>query len=151
MIAQQQYRMLLDIYVLLDDGDHRVLAAYGLTPSQYAVLLLLDSQEGIRLATVSARLLLARSTITRIVDQLEQAGLVRRESDPDDRRAQRVVLTAEGETRRKMAQESHDQSVEHRLMTLAPADHELLRDLLAKLRQTLREQLDPNVHNPETS
>lgn len=142
MIAQQQYRLLHDIYVLLDDGDHRVLAIYDLTPSQYAVLLLLDSHEGSRLTTVSDRLLLARSTITRIVDQLESAGLVRRESDPDDRRAQRVILTLEGEARRKAAQKSHDQSVERRLMTLDHEEHEQLVSLLGKLRQSLRDSLD---------
>lgn len=145
MIARQQYRMLHDIYVLLDDGDHRVLAAYDLTPSQYAVLLLLDSHEGSRLTTVSDRLLLARSTITRIVDQLEKAGLVRRESDPDDRRAQRVVLTPDGEATRKAAQKSHDQSVEHRLMTLDHAQHEQLLSLLGKLRQSLRDSLDADT------
>ncbi|MBN1430677.1 MAG: MarR family transcriptional regulator [Anaerolineae bacterium] len=142
MIAQQQYRLLHDIYVLLDDGDHRVLSAYDLTPSQYAVLLLLDAHEGIRLTTVSDRLLLARSTITRIVDQLEKTGLVRRESDPDDRRAQRVILTAEGEARRAAAQTAHDQSIELRMRALKPADHKQLYGLLTKLRQSLRDHLD---------
>jgi len=137
--------MLHDIYVLLDDGDHRVLAAFDLTPSQYAVLLLLDVHEGSRLTTVSDRLLLARSTITRIVDQLEKAGLVQRNSDPDDRRAQRVNLTAEGEARRKAAQEAHDQSVERRLSTLESAEQEQLRDLLDELRQSLRDQLETDT------
>ncbi len=36
------------------------------------------------------------STITEIVEDLESDGLVRRESDPNDRRAVRVGLTAEG-------------------------------------------------------
>ncbi|MDQ2951586.1 MAG: MarR family transcriptional regulator, partial [Chloroflexota bacterium] len=36
------------------------------------------------------------STITEIVEGLETDGLVRRESDPSDRRAVRVALTAEG-------------------------------------------------------
>jgi DNA-binding MarR family transcriptional regulator len=36
------------------------------------------------------------STITEIVEDLETEGLVRRENDPDDRRAVRVALTAEG-------------------------------------------------------
>lgn len=145
MTAQQQYRLLHDVYVLLDDGDHRVLAEHGLTPSQYAVLLLLDSREGSRLTTVSDCLLLARSTITRIVDQLESTGLVRRESDPDDRRAQRVILTGEGEARCKAAQESHDRSVQRRLMTLDPGEHEQLLSLLVKLRQSLRDCLDADA------
>src|SRR6185369_13928985 len=90
--VHQQYRMLHDIYVLLDDGDRRVLENFGLTTSQYSVLMLLDPTEGRRLTTVSDRLLRARSTITRIVDQLEEARLVQRVADPEDRRAQRVVL-----------------------------------------------------------
>ncbi len=36
------------------------------------------------------------STVTEIVEDLETDGLVRRESDPSDRRAVRVALTAEG-------------------------------------------------------
>jgi DNA-binding MarR family transcriptional regulator len=34
--------------------------------------------------------------MSRFVDRVEAAGCVRREPDPDDRRAQQVVLTDEG-------------------------------------------------------
>lgn len=37
------------------------------------------------------------ATMTRIVQALEQEGLVRRESDPDDRRVTRLHATAKGE------------------------------------------------------
>jgi len=36
-------------------------------------------------------------TACRIVDRLEEAGLVERQRDPDDRRAWRLVLTAKAE------------------------------------------------------
>lgn len=41
-------------------------------------------------------MLVARSTVSRIIDQMEIDKLVHRVTDPDDRRAQRVVLTAAG-------------------------------------------------------
>lgn len=145
LTAVQQYRMLHDIYVLLDDGDRRVLAQFGLTTSQYAVLLLLDCDDGRRLTTVSDRLLLARSTITRLVDQLEEAGLVQRDADPHDRRAQRVILTRLGAERRTAAQAAHERSVERRMTVLEQTENEQLWMLLDKLRRSLRDYLDADT------
>ncbi len=142
----QQYRMLHDIYVLLDDGDRRMLQTFGLTPSQYAVLLLLDTTEGRRLSTVSDRLLLARSTITRIMDQLEGAGLVRRMGDPVDRRAQRACLTPEGARVRQQAQKAHQQSLETRMRVLSESEHAQLAHLLSKLRDGLHYDLEAKGH-----
>lgn len=139
---QQQYRMLHDIYVLLDDGDRRVLENFGLTTSQYSVLMLLDEEEGRRLTTVSDRLLRARSTITRIVDQLEEARLVQRVADPEDRRAQRVVLTQEGIQRRELANEAHLKSLQRRLTILSGDERDMLNGLLDRLRSALRNELE---------
>src|SRR5205823_3061975 len=135
------YRMLHDIYVLLDDGDRRVLENFGLTTSQFSVLMLLDEEEGRRLTTVSDRLLRARSTITRIVDQLEEARLVQRVADPEDRRAQRVVLTQEGIRRRELAHEAHVKSLQRRLTMLSGDEIGELNGLLDKLRSSLRVDL----------
>ncbi|MFC1961339.1 MarR family winged helix-turn-helix transcriptional regulator, partial [Chloroflexota bacterium] len=93
---EQQYRMIHNLYVLLDDGDRRILQPLGLTIPQYRVLLLLNQQDGLRLTTLSEHLIRAKSTITRIIDQLERQGLVTRSSDLEDRRAQRVLLTDAG-------------------------------------------------------
>jgi DNA-binding MarR family transcriptional regulator len=46
---------------------------------------------------------LSRSNLTRLVDRLEEAGLVARERSEEDRRGAYAVITAEGrEVRRKM-------------------------------------------------
>ncbi|MCU0495663.1 MAG: MarR family transcriptional regulator [Chloroflexaceae bacterium] len=135
------YRMIHDLYVLLDDGDQRVFRAFDLSTSQYAVLVLLDNEQGKRLTDLSAQLLFDKSTITRIVDRLEQSELVRRIADPDDRRAQRVVLTPTGAIRRARAQAAHLESVEQRLAVLDELEHDQLVALLAKLRVGLRVHL----------
>ncbi|MFQ3661602.1 MAG: MarR family transcriptional regulator [Chloroflexaceae bacterium] len=133
--------MFHDIYVLLDDGDRRVLRGFNLSPSQFAVLILLDGQAGWRLTDLSERLLVDKSTITRIVDRLESAGLVRREADADDRRVQRVVLTVQGRETRDQARAAHERSIERRMSALDADEQRQLRELLTKLRDGLQADL----------
>jgi DNA-binding MarR family transcriptional regulator len=49
------------------------------------------------LGELEERLQLGRSTITELVLRTEERGLVRRELDPDRRRAIRIGLTVDGE------------------------------------------------------
>jgi DNA-binding MarR family transcriptional regulator len=137
----QQHQLVHDVYLLLDDGDRRVLAPLGLSPLEYAVLLQLDLQHGRRLTDVGSTLLCVKSTITRTVDRLELGGLVRRLPDPDDRRAQRLVLTVRGRDLRDRAFQEHSASIERRLGRLNPQERELLGALLIKLRDGLRDDL----------
>ena len=135
------YRLIHDIYVLLDDGDRRTLDRFGLTISQYGLLMQLRDGSGKRLTTLSERLLLAKSTITRAVDQLESGGLVKRIVDPDDRRAQRVVLTEQGFDICNKAHAAHLASLEYRLAHIDGKTREDLDHLLTQLRSDLRADL----------
>jgi DNA-binding MarR family transcriptional regulator len=135
------YRLLHDVYVLLDAGDRRQLRDYNITLSQYTLLVLLGSGEGQRLTTLSDRLLVARSTITRLVSQMEAAGLVHRVDDPDDRRAQQVALTPAGLDLLHQARIAHEDSLEERFSKLSEADQKRIAVLLRKLRSSLRENL----------
>lgn len=139
--ATAQYRMISDIYVLLDDGDRRVLRQFNLNTSQYSVLQLLDTDRGWRLTDLSERLLFDKSTVTRIIDRLEQMALVHRRAEPGDRRVQRVVLTDQGLALRERAQAAHERSMEHRMAVLAPEEQHSLYGLLAKLRAGLQTAL----------
>lgn len=140
-LAAQQYRMIYDIYVLLDDGDRRVLRAFNLNTSQYNVLMLLDAEHGWRLTDLSERLLFDKSTVTRIIDRLEQMDLVQRIADPGDRRVQRVLLTSQGASVRDDAHAAHERSMEQRLAVLDAEEQRCLRTLLAKLRDGLQSGL----------
>jgi DNA-binding MarR family transcriptional regulator len=136
------YHLLQDIYVLLDDGDRRVLRGFGLSTLQYAAMLLLDGSEGRRLTDMSELLQREKSTLTRIVDRLEQEGLVQRIADPHDRRAQRVLLTPSGAERLAQARLAHRRSLEQRLSVLSTQEQKLLADLLDRLRQGLRAEAE---------
>lgn len=140
-IAHDQHRLIHDIYVLLDDGDRRVLQGLNLSPLEFSVLQRLDTAQGRRLTDIGAELLCVKSTITRLVDRLEAHGLVRRTPDPDDRRAQRLLLTPDGLTLRDEASRIHDAAVERRMSLLDLAEQHVLRTLLEKLRVGLAEDL----------
>jgi len=87
-------------------AQHRVvraieadLAAAGMIPlSVYDVLLELNSAPGrrLRMQDLGERVVLSRSRVSRLVDDLEADGLVERLPDPDDGRATLACLTPRG-------------------------------------------------------
>lgn len=129
----RHYQLIQHLYVLIDDHDRRILGEFGLNASQYRLLMMLNPTDGQRLTTLSSRLLLSKSTVTRAVDQLEQLGWVRRVADPTDRRAQRVVLTPAGDRQREAISEAHWQAHQKWLDTLTKQEQREVEDLLAKL------------------
>ena len=67
---------------------------------------------GLRMQELEERSLFTRSGLTRLVDRVEAAGLVRREAVPGDRRGVRVVLTLEGRRRHDAAFAVHLRFIE---------------------------------------
>jgi DNA-binding MarR family transcriptional regulator len=68
----------------------------------YDVLLELDRAGGrLRIGELAERVIVEPYTMTRLLDRLEDAGLLRREKAPGDRRGAYAVLTAEGEAARR--------------------------------------------------
>ncbi len=71
----------------------------GLVPlTWYDVLLELNAGEGrrLRMQELAARTVLSRTRVSRLVEEMARAGLVRREPDPSDGRAAFAVLTPAG-------------------------------------------------------
>lgn len=78
-------------------GSRGFFARWELSPSQFNVLNLLRlSAGGLTQIELSRELLMHRSNLTGLVDQLERRGLVTRRQVAGDRRANRVELTAAG-------------------------------------------------------
>ncbi len=76
----------------------RALRPLGLTFARYEVLMLLGfSRDGaLPITKVGERLMVHPTGITKLVDKLEQQGLVRREAHPTDRRGTLAGITPEG-------------------------------------------------------
>jgi len=140
--AQRLYHMIHEVYVYSDASDRQALTTFDLSISQFRVLTSLKDDTDHRLTTLSERLLLSKSTITRVVDELEQRSWVRRVPDPDDRRAQRVVLTLEGTEQLTLVSEAHERYLKQRLELLRSKERQQLNTLLEKLSAGLRLTLE---------
>jgi MarR family transcriptional regulator, transcriptional regulator for hemolysin len=75
--------------------DHRA-KARGTTRAQWIVLFRLRQQEGLSQVDLADVLELQPISLVRLLDRLVEHGLLERQHDPKDRRANRLFLTAAG-------------------------------------------------------
>jgi DNA-binding MarR family transcriptional regulator len=111
-------------------------AEHGLTLNDYECLLHLAHADDNRLRRVdlAERLTLTASGITRLLDGLEEVGLVARDTCASDRRVTYAVLTDAGRERLDAASESHLESVKNLFEErFSRAEIEQLASLLARL------------------
>lgn len=104
--------------------------------SWYDVLLTLAEAPGrrLRMAELADRVLLSRSGLTRLVDRIEQAGLVRRERSTDDARGTYTVLLPAGLRRLRAAAPVHLAGIQqHWLSRFDDDELRTLGELLARL------------------
>lgn len=69
------------------------LREFGITPLQYTILRIIESQPGIDQVTVATKAFLDASTVKDIVARLESRGLAQRKRGEHDRRTRTVSLT----------------------------------------------------------
>jgi DNA-binding MarR family transcriptional regulator len=112
----------------LEPGWHDVLATlrrsgppYRLRPSEFTGALMLTS-----------------SGTTKRLDRLEQAGLITRAPDPDDRRGTQIALTPAGRQLIDDVTAAHLDNERELLSSLTAAEQQQLADLLRKLRLGLQ-------------
>lgn len=119
----------------------------GVTGSQWRVLFMLHRTPGINQGQIAERLEVEPITTCRMIDRLEQAGLVKRLRDPSDRRAWQIFLTDAAdpllEDLSSVAEDVQSQS----LQGFAHHEIEQLQGMLGRLRNNLIEDhstdLDP--------
>jgi len=94
---QQSLGALINViaYRLRNEFDV-LLRAHGLDVSVWPVLVCLWEQDGVPQARIGELLGVPGYAMSRGVDRLEAAGMVIRQSDPDNRRIRRVFLTEAG-------------------------------------------------------
>ena len=117
----------------------RHLASTSLTLSQYGVLDLLFYMGPLRLGQIAEKVLKSEGNITTVVDNLERAGLVKRERSVKDRRAVTVSLTEEGHRLISQVLPQHIQAIVKEMSTLTPEEQETLGRLCRKLGKQERQ------------
>jgi DNA-binding MarR family transcriptional regulator len=108
----------------------------GLTPGHFKVLLVLSSGEAKPMGELAGQLACDASTMTWLVDRLEERGLVERRPSPDDRRVKTIVLTEAG---RAQAEELQAQLYEppKELLDLDRDALDAIHDVFSRLAATI--------------
>ena len=83
----------------------------------------------LRQSELTKQVLLSQPALSRLVERLEQRGLVQRSADSRDRRGVLVSLTDAGAEAQQRTGVRHARSVEERMRTLTPEQQQQLRDL----------------------
>jgi DNA-binding MarR family transcriptional regulator len=110
------------------------LAPLGLTPAQERALRIVTrSEEPLRMTELADRLGIVPRSVTTVIDALEQAGLVRRETDPRNRRAIRLHLTDRGRAVRDDMREARRRAAEDLFAPMSAEDRKALAELLSLL------------------
>jgi DNA-binding MarR family transcriptional regulator len=86
----------------------------GLTMARYDVLAHLEMAGGrLGLTELAAAILLSQSGLSKLLDRMEAAGLVRRTPDPRDARAAFAAITPHGQALARKARDSHHEFLRH--------------------------------------
>ncbi len=72
------------------------LLPYGVTPVQHLILQALSEEKNPSPAEISEKTLIDSATLSGVMDRMAEAGLIRKEENPEDRRSIRVSLTPKG-------------------------------------------------------
>ena len=116
--------------------DQELQAAHGLPLTWYDVLLELNAapDRSLTMTRLGQVAVVSRSRVSRVVDEMERAGLVRRESDPDDRRGSYAVITDDGRTALRKAAPVYLQGIDEEfLVHLTGAERKALERSLTKV------------------
>jgi MarR family transcriptional regulator, transcriptional regulator for hemolysin len=112
--------------------ERRIMAAgLGLTAGEARTLIQVAAVNGSRQLDIAGRMGLEPMTVSAFLDKLQARGMIERQSDPQDRRAKRIVLSeAAGEM---IAAISHEISAVQR-----EATHGLDREVQESVRNALK-------------
>jgi DNA-binding MarR family transcriptional regulator len=122
------------------------LARFGISGTQWSVLRALSRADeqglpGLRLSALGERLLIRPASVRGIVDRLERAGFVARDSAHTDVRARRIRLTPPGRRLVERVLRADGDEVETALDGLTPTEQADLQRLLGRLELHLEQLL----------
>jgi DNA-binding MarR family transcriptional regulator len=130
------WRLFFESALALGDVlDAELEQAVGISQRWYDVLVHLEeSPDGIPMNELAERILYSKSGFTRVVDRMEEEGLVRRARPEHDRRSILVVLTDRGIETMEEARRYHRDGIDrHFSQHLTDADVEALTRALEKV------------------
>jgi DNA-binding MarR family transcriptional regulator len=116
----------------------------SLPMAQVELLMALDDHAPAKIGRLAELQRLAPNTVSGLVQQLVEAGLASRETDPADRRVARVTLTEAGHLQLAEWKSAHERRIGSALARLAPADRTAIMAALPGLDQLVEQLTKPN-------
>lgn len=101
--------------------------------AQVELLQRLADEPGLRVTELAARHRLATNTVSTLVQQMVDAGLVERSPDPADRRATTITLTADGHAQLLGWLQANARRLQEALAELGAADRGAILDVVPAL------------------
>lgn len=112
-------------------------ATLGVTRAQWKVLFRLSRTPGLRQIELADILDVEPITLSRIIDRLQEAGLVERQADPTDRRAWQLTVTKKALPLIGKLRTLAEELMAEAFAGLTESELELMRGKLAKVRDNL--------------
>ena len=115
----------------------RALQPTGLPITWYDVLLVTNAAPGrrLRMTELGQQAVVSRERVSRVVTELERAGLIERQANPNDRRSSFAAITAEGRKRLRKAAPVYLAAIEQHF--LSHLDDDEIRVLTLALTKVL--------------
>lgn len=139
------WRLLIESQALVVERIEAALAEAELPPlAWYDVLWAVRETPGRRLrqSRLADAVVMSRSGLSRLVDRIEAAGLLRREASPSDRRGTEIVLTDEGRAMLRRMWAIYQDGIARGFAAAVP-EPEALADALAPVVAALRAAPQP--------
>ncbi len=136
------YHLLIGLYMHLMEGEDRLFGAEGIERNMFWALWHIGrSPQGTSMTALSRAIWSDKSTITHLVDRMEEAGLVQRSAHRQDRRVKTLMLTPKGRIVLDRLVALHQQVIEHLLPHELLIHQDTALEQLATLERHMRDVL----------
>jgi DNA-binding MarR family transcriptional regulator len=136
-LAHEAHLSVVRTAAIVTDEVEQLLRPYGITGTQYNVLRILRGAEpdGLCRNEVRDRMITRMPDMTRLLDRMEEAGLVQRSRELDDRRMVLTRIAPKGRSLLAELDSVVEQEHHNRFTKLSNDDLRALIQILAKVRE----------------
>ena len=123
-----------------DLHSQKLMKESGLTAPQLLVMQAIEREGAPSTSTLARQISVSQATMTRIIDRLERAGLVKREKSTTDKRVINVGLTDAGRTKLESAPEPLQAEFLREFRKLEDWEQQMLKSSLSRIARMMDAQ-----------
>jgi len=130
-------REIVRSYQAFDNYSAPHIKSMSLTPSQFDVIATLANQPPMTCKMLGNKTLITKGTLTGILDRLEIKGMIKRKTNEEDARSQKIMLTLDGQAIFEKTFPAHMHHLEKVFSQLSPHQMTDLTNALKQLRKCM--------------